>query len=243
MSIKDSDIVLLMDKRLVNKISDRILSDISGWKGRKDLYSLILYGSVIRCDYIPKVSDIDFFAVVYNEGIVSELKEILTRACRDIDVCEVDLAWEYLENLEDPLFMGYPYKFLTVYQEDFRRHHLVVYGEDIIDMLPKYRWNRIIRWRCGHLLNLAQHYLEKGDNRMMHIVAGETARLIVWIEKKTLNKRHIVATLERMGDQQALQIYQAYLKGREQPYSNQHLYKFIKSRVEKIMETTPWGQI
>jgi len=66
------------------------------------------------------VSDIDFFTVVKSSVIIEELKRLLVDVCKDNDMYEVDLAWEYLENMDGPLVEGYPCKFLTIYQEDFR---------------------------------------------------------------------------------------------------------------------------
>lgn len=60
---------------------------------------------------------------------------MLRECARSVDCREIDLAWEYRTNLGDP-YEGVPFKFLTVYREDFRRHHTLVYGNDVLDELP-----------------------------------------------------------------------------------------------------------
>jgi len=201
----------------------------------KELYSFILYGSLVRGDFIPKVSDIDFFAVVKNDVIIPTLKEILLDVCRDIEASEVDLAWEYLENICDPLSRGYPFKFLTIYQDDFIRNHVVVYGRDIADMLPRYDVESLIKWRCRFLLNLVERH--KGNIKMLHIIAGETARLMAWIEHRSLHKETVLNTLLRLGDWDALEIYKAYLDKRRLPYTEGFLIQFVKTRVKKILDS------
>ena len=199
----------------------------------RELYSLILYGSIVRGDFIPKVSDIDFFAVVRSEAVIPILKEILEDVCRDLEALEVDLAWEYLDNIYDPLNRGYPFKFLTIYQDDFIKHHIVVYGRDIVDMLPRYDAESLIKWRCRFLLNLLERH--KGNTKMLHIIAGETARLMAWIESKSLHKEAVLETLVRLGDSDALKIYNAYLDKRRHPYTDGFLIQFVKSRINKIL--------
>jgi len=170
----------------------------------RKLYSLILYGSIVRGDFILGVSDIDFFAVVMDESIIPWLKELLIDICKDLEVSEVDLAWEYLENLNDPLNKGYPFKFLTIYQDDFVRNSIVIYGRDVVGMLPKYDTNSLVTWRCRFLLNLLDQY--RGNIKMLHIIAGETARLLAWIEKRSLHKKDVLKALTKIGDVDALNI-------------------------------------
>lgn len=199
----------------------------------KKIYSLILYGSIVRNDFIQKVSDIDFFVVVIDDDIVSRLREILLEECKVIDAYEVDLAWEYLENLDDPLNKGYPFKFLTIYQEDFIKNHILIYGEDITNILPRYDTSKLVMWRCKFLLKLANQYM--GNTKMLHIIAGETVRLMAWIRSHSLHKDVVLQTLLKIRDKEAIEIYKAYLNQRHQPYTDKYLISFIKTRLNKIL--------
>jgi predicted nucleotidyltransferase len=117
---------------------------------REELYSLILFGSYVRGDFVEGVSDLDFFAVVNesHERSIERLRSLLDECMKNIKRREVDLAWSYLEELDDPLNKGYPFNFLTIYQDDFFGNHIVVYGKEIESILPRYDWRELIRWRA-----------------------------------------------------------------------------------------------
>jgi len=163
-------------------------------KLKDELYSLILYGSAVRGDFIKGVSDLDFFAVVKTKDkILPSLREILEKCTKDIDAVEVDVAWEFLKNLDDLFNKGVPFKFLTVYQEDFLKNHVVIYGEDIAKILPKYKFEDLIEWRVKRLLMLSD--ANRGKLKMLHITAGEVARLLALLNgakslKKKIFSRH-----------------------------------------------------
>jgi len=98
------------------------------------LYSLILYGSLMRDDFVPGTSDVDFFIVLEDNAdpdtVISQIRPILEECSAQLNPLEVDIAWEWLSNLRDPLRLGYPYKFLTIYQADFRKNHFVILGNE-----------------------------------------------------------------------------------------------------------------
>ena len=70
------------------------------------LHSLILYGSLLRGDFVPGTSDVDFFAVLEDgtdpEGIIEKIKPALEECSAFLNPVEVDVAWEWLSNLHDP---------------------------------------------------------------------------------------------------------------------------------------------
>ncbi|MBO8173917.1 MAG: nucleotidyltransferase domain-containing protein [Thermococcus sp.] len=205
---------------------------------KNELYSLILYGSFVRGDFLENVSDLDFFAVIIkDESVIPKLRQILEGCTKKINAVEVDLAWEYLENLSDPLRKGVPFKFLTIYQEDFLENHIVVYGKDIANILPKYKFEDLLGWRIERILKLIEG--SKGNPKLMHILAGETARLLALINgAKSLRKGDIVNALEKIQDEEALEIYKAYLDGRKLKFDEKFLINFIDSRIEKIKEAS-----
>jgi len=201
------------------------------------LYSLILFGSFVRGDFLEGVSDLDFFAVIVkrSESTIPKLKRILEECTQEVKATEVDLAWEYLKNLEDPLRKGYPFKFLTIYQEDFLKNHIVVYGKGIEDILPRYNWRKLVRWRAERVLSSLER--RRGDLKMLHISAGEVARLLAFLGgAKTLEKNEILEALQKMGDREALEIYQAYLEGRKLKFNEEMLVNFISSRIMKVLD-------
>ncbi|ADT83595.1 hypothetical protein TERMP_00618 [Thermococcus barophilus MP] len=201
---------------------------------KNELYSLILYGSFVRGDFLENVSDLDFFAVIIkDESIIPKLRQVLEDCTKEINAVEVDLAWEYLENISDPLRRGVPFKFLTIYQEDFLENHIVVYGKDIANILPKYKFENLLSWRIERILKLIER--SKRNPKLMHILAGETARLLALINgAKSLRKKDIVNALEKIRDEEALEVYRAYLNGRKLKFDEGFLTRFIEARIDRI---------
>ena len=202
------------------------------------LYSLILFGSHVRGDFIDDVSDLDFFAVLKGEShdsIIPRLKAIIEEYTEQIRYRQVDLAWEHLDNLDDPMNKGYPFKFLTFYQEDFIENHVVVYGKDIVSLLPRYDWEGLLRWRAERLLTNIKRDRDKPE--MLRLGAGEVIKLIALMGgAKSIDKADITSTLEVLGDDEALEIFSAYLNGRELEHTKEYWANFMRSRIKKMFE-------
>ena len=200
------------------------------------LYSLILYGSLARGDYLPGTSDVDFFAVLEDcaepEETLSKIRPVLEECTKHLEPVEVDIAWEWFSNLRDPLNFGYPYKFLTIYQQDFRESHIVVTGEDIVELLPEYRVEEILPQRLDDILKNLERF--SGNQKMLHILAGETARLMAFLNDSSLRKEDVLRKLEELGDEEAVKLYRSYLAGRRMEFSEEFLREFVASRVEKM---------
>ena len=200
------------------------------------LYSLILYGSLARGDYLPGTSDVDFFAVIEDgvkpEDVISKIRPVLEECTEHLKPVEVDIAWERLSNLRDPLNLGYPYKFLTVYQADFRGNHIVVTGEGITGLLPEYRVEEVLPGRLEGILKNLERFSE--NPKMLHILAGETARLMAFLNGSSLRKEDVLRKLEELGDEEAVKIYRSYLAGRKMGFRGEFLREFVASRVEKM---------
>lgn len=200
------------------------------------LYSLILFGSYVRGDFIDGVSDLDFFAVLKGESyetIIPGLRAVVEECAEHIRCREVDLAWERLENLDDPLNKGFPFKFLTFYQEDFIENHVVVYGKDIVGLLPVYDREGLLRWRAERLLTNLERDRDKPE--MLRLGAGEVIRLIaIWGGAKSIDKADVMSTLEALGDDEALEIFTAYLNGTELERAAEYWADFMKSRIQKM---------
>ena len=219
----------------MNEVVDCIRQNLGRVLG---LYSLILYGSLVGGDYLPGTSDVDFFAVL-EDGIEPEetllkIRPVLEECTKHLEPVEVDIAWEWLSNLRDPLNLGYPYKFLTVYQADFRENHTVIVGEDVVGLLPEYEIGEILPKRLEKLLKNLDHDLTTGNLKMLHILAGETARLVAFLHGLSLRKGDVLRKLEELGDEDAVKIYRAYLDGRKTEFDEEFLAEFVVSRVEKL---------
>ncbi|ACJ16847.1 hypothetical protein TON_1357 [Thermococcus onnurineus NA1] len=200
------------------------------------LHSLILFGSLVRGDFIPGTSDVDFFAVLEDgadpEGILSKIRPVLEECSSSLRSVEVDIAWEYYSNLRDPLNLGYPYKFLTIYHRDFRENHVVVLGEDVVESLPEYNFREILSARLDGILENLERF--SGNRKMLHILAGETARLLAFIHGSDLKKDDVLKTLKDLGDGDAIRIYEAYLDGRKTYFDEEFLKEFVRFRVGKM---------
>jgi len=216
-------------ERLADCIREK-LGRVSG------LRSLILYGSLVRGDFVPGTSDVDLFAVLEDgtdpESVLREIKPVLEECSAFLNPVEVDVAWEWFSNLRDPLNLGYPYKFLTIYQPDFVGNHLVILGEDVVDIIPRYSVDDILPERLEGILRNLERF--KGNGKMLHILAGETARLIAFINGSGLDKWDVLRTLEDLGEGSALEVYRAYISGRKTPFDEEFLRGFVLSSVEKI---------
>ena len=201
---------------------------------REVLYSLILFGSYVRGDFVEGVSDLDFFAVVNesHERSIERLRSLLDECTKNIKRREVDLAWSYLEELDDPLNKGYPFNFLTIYQDDFLENHIVVYGKKIESVLPRYDWRGLIRWRAEQLLKR-----DRGSPRMLRIGAGQVIRLLALVNGAGgIGKDDVLSTVETLGDPEALEIFKAYLEGTTLEREDGFWVGFITSRINKILE-------
>jgi predicted nucleotidyltransferase len=203
----------------------------------KRLYSLILFGSYVRGDFIEGVSDIDFFAVFNdsNEGSIPKLIEILEECTSSIKYKLIDLPCANISDLREPLKQINPLKFLTFYQDDFLKYHKVVYGDDISDILPSYDKKTLLNSRAEQLMRAPQRF--KDDLKLLLLSAGETVRFEAIINgSNSISKGDIMKTLEKIGDEEALNIYSAYVEGKEIEFSREYLSSFIVSRISRFLE-------
>lgn len=130
---------------------------------------------------------------------------------------------------------------MTIYQEDFLENHVVVYGNDIANILPRYEFKELLSWRVGRILELSEKFRE--NRKMMHILAGETARLLALIN----GVKSLKNALEKIQDEEALEIYKAYPDRRKLKFDEESLVKFIESRIrklKKLLQTPPiWSNL
>lgn len=197
----------------------------------EQIHSLIRFGSFERGDFIPGQSDLDYFVVFEDDESIYKNVESLLGDCTEATLYrEIDLAWEYHENLSNP-YDGVPYKFLTIYQTDFRRHHTLVYGTDICPELPRYDFSEELPRRLDRMERLLA---ENEDDRMLRFLAGECARLQAVLDgAPSLRKRDVLATLEDNGRTEAYELYRRYADG-EVPFEPRYYRLFIEEQVARM---------
>ncbi|WP_297505949.1 hypothetical protein [Thermococcus sp.] len=108
----------------------------------------------------------------------------------------------------------------------------MVIGEEIVGLLPEYEIGEILPRRLEGILRNLEHF--SGNRKMLHILAGETARLIAFLHGSSLKKEDVLRKLEELGDEDALKIYRSYLAGRKTEFSGKFLRDFVAKRVEKM---------
>lgn len=200
------------------------------------IHSLVLFGSYVRGDFVPGLSDLDILVVVEDEASdLDRLREIIVGCVEGVAYKLIDLPWERLENLRDPMNMGYGFKFLTIYLPDFLENHEVIYGEEVAHLLPRYDQDTLLRWRAGRLKDMK---LPRERPDLAPVVAGEVCRLMAIVAGAgDINKKTILSALKSVGDEQATEIYENYVENRKPDKSQEYYLEFIESRM-KVIEST-----
>jgi len=203
--------------------------------------SVVRYGSYERGDFVPGESDLDFFLVLdagaAEDGVVGDVESILRDCAADVPVREVDVAWEYRGNLADPLNEGRPWKFLTVYQQDFRQHHTVVYGTDVADTLPPYDFDELVEWRAGRLRELADEAHKEGDRKLLHVAAGEVTRLRALVDgADSLRKDDVLAALAASDREAAHRVYEHYVESGSYDLDPELLVSFVREQTAELTD-------
>lgn len=214
------------------KLVDEIKKDIVL---RDQLFSLIAHGSIIRGDFIENQSDLDIYAVFkkISKEPISKLTELIEKHVK-INYRVLDFACSNLEELDDPLTKGYPFKMLISEQEDFKQNHLVLYGNEIMDLIPVYTWDETKHWRAKRLIENIESFKDRPE--MMRIGAGQTILFMTREAGATgIGKDETLCVLKKIGDEQAIEIYTAYLEGVELDYPLEFWVGFIKSRLKSYV--------
>jgi predicted nucleotidyltransferase len=198
------------------------------------IYSLILFGSYVRGDFVPGLSDLDILVIVRDESPdMVRLHEIISSCVEGTGHRFLDLPWERLENLRDPMNMGYGFKFLTIYLDDFLENHELIYGEDVAPLLPRYDTDVLMRWRMERLSKSEKLIKDRPD--LAPVVAGEVCRLMAIIGGVgDISKQGVLDALKAVGDEQATDIYESYVRNRKPDKDQEYYVKFIESRIRKI---------
>lgn len=205
----------------------------------RKLASLIIFGSFIRGDYIPGLSDLDFFAVFeeFDEETYEKLLKILKKETGELSPKLIDLPYELMDNLSDPMNKGYFFKFLTFYQNDFLNNHRVIYGKEIRQIIPRYKQSELIEWRAEKMLSNAELFARTRPE-LLKVQAGEVAKFLAVVNGETkIDKKSVLKSLEKLGDKKAYKIYYEYVNEEDEQHSNEYYIQFIKTRLEPITNT------
>jgi hypothetical protein len=152
-----------------------------------------------------------------------------------LNTLRLDISCGTLSDLDNPLNKGFPFKFLTFYQDDFLKNHIVVYGEGIEAVLPRYDRRELFRWRAQRLLVNIEDF--KDDLDMLQIRAGEVIRLIALLNgAESIEKNEIYDTIKRLGDEEVIEIFEAYLAGRKLDHNSEYWIEFTRSKIKKYLE-------
>ncbi|MEB3805957.1 MAG: nucleotidyltransferase domain-containing protein [Desulfurococcales archaeon] len=205
----------------VGRTSECIASELAELVSRADLSKCLeeaaLYGSLVRGDFDPNISDIDIFLVISDRcpvaDAVEEVKKLLVESARKciggLPVRGVDVAW----CLAEELGYGCQYKFLTLYRMDFEENHIIAWGRALHKKIPWQSWSEIL---CGSLERVKTRLREwSGKPELLPIAAGEAVKLALAASgyRGPWTKHGILRELEARGWKRALGLWRKYIEG------------------------------
>jgi predicted nucleotidyltransferase len=147
------------------------------------LISVVLYGSAITDEYIPKKSDLNFLVVLSEEGIeqLHFVYELVAKWRKKRVGTPLFLTKAYINSSLDT----FPVEFLNI-----KRNYKVVFGEDILEGL--FIEKEFIRMQCerelkGKLLLLRERYVEtRGKPKNLRTIVNNTLSDFIFIFKGLL---------------------------------------------------------
>jgi predicted nucleotidyltransferase len=147
------------------------------------LISVILYGSAVTDEYIPKKSDLNFLIVLSEEGIeqLHVVYDLVAKWRKKRVGTPLFLTKAYIDSSLDT----FPIEFLNI-----KRNYKVIFGEDILEQLSLEK--EFIRMQCerelkGKLLLLRERYVEtRGKATALRSVVANTLSDFIFILKGLL---------------------------------------------------------
>ena len=158
--------------------TSRLFSDDYRMVFGDQLISVVLYGSAITDEYIPKKSDINFLVVVSEEGIkqLHFVYDLVAKWRKKKVGTPLFLTKAYINSSLDT----FPIEFLNI-----QRNYTVIFGEDILEGLSFEK--EFIRMQCerelkGKLLLLRERYVEtRGKSTALRTLATNTLSDFIFI--------------------------------------------------------------
>lgn len=147
--------------RLVDKVRS-FLHELD-FSMQSSVYSAVVFGSLVRSDFIPDISDIDVFVVFENntrreiiEDVIRGIENLAKplRGCSNYEKV-IDIPWGFKREL--PLKGRKPlkpfFKFLDIYAFDFVDNSKTIFGEDFTYKLVIPDPKEIIEERAHSILD------------------------------------------------------------------------------------------
>ena len=189
----------------ITEISQSLVDDYRKVLGN-DLISVILYGSALTAEYVPKKSDLNFLIVLSEEGIekLHLVYDLVAKWRKKRVGTPLFLTKAYIDSSLDT----FPIEFLNI-----KRNYTVVFGEDILEGLSFEK--EFVRMQCerelkGKLLLLRERYVgTKGKTKALKSLISGTFPTFIFVFKGLLylldrevpaTKRETVSTLAKALD-------------------------------------------
>ena len=186
--------------------TSRLLADDYRKVFGNDLISVILYGSAVTEEYVPKKSDLNFLIVLSEEGIeqLHLVYDLVAKWRKKRVRTPLFLTKAYIDSSLDT----FPIEFLNI-----KRNYTVVFGEDILEGLSFEK--EFIRMQCerelkGKLLLLRERYVgTKGKAKALRGLISGTVPTFIFVFRGLLylldkevpaTKRETVNTLAKALD-------------------------------------------
>ena len=233
-----SDLALDLSRCLRESVSrDRLLSGA--------LRELVLYGSIVRGDYIPEISDVDLFYVLDDserdrvDSIDERLREHTSSCMERLNIHSgrgVDTAWCFYSEVAGDRHDLCDFKFLTLYRGDFERFSIIVYGEPIHRFLRPPPLDRSLLMAYNRLRSRFREW--RGRDDLLPIVAGELIKLLLIVDgyRGPLSKYAILNQLRSSGRNDLADYWARYIGGGKQDLDKtveiiNQLFRAVRNRL------------
>jgi len=218
-------------------------------KNSKKIFSAVVYGSLLRGDFIPGISDIDLLIVFKREAdieYINRLQEAIWK-CSENYRGEahfekiVDILWIYKDGL--PLKntdVVSPFKCLSIYAFDFVKYSKVLFGVDFRKDLKVPDPKKMVKTRAKRLLELLEKFTREKKYNMVEILAGEAIRLAqICYGEATIDKRLVFRNfMKYVPDYSykrlAEKIWSRYLTKHKKPLTQEELEKYVSFIKETV---------
>ena len=219
---------------------------------KRKIVSVVLFGSILRGDFVPNVSDIDILIVFSDNASREDIDKILEtiysigekyRGFSKYDKV-IDVPWMF--EREIPMKGSGKrsiFKFLSIYAFDFAKYSMVLYGRDIVNEIEIPDPKSLIIDRAKRLLELLEKYESENNEYMISILAGEATRLAqiaygeITIDKRKVLKNFLKYVPEYPMRTFAIEIWRKYLTPESQvtPDYIEKCKKFIRNTLKLIL--------
>jgi len=223
------------------------------------IYSAVVYGSLLRGDFTPNVSDIDLLLVFKKNTPINKINNLLNEIWKCAEKYYglsnyekiIDILWIYEnELLLKDTDVESPFKCLSIYAFDFVKYSKVIRGVDFRKELKVQNPKVLVEKRAKRILELLEKFYSERKYNMIEILAGEAIRLAqihygeLTIDKRKVFKNFMKYVPEYPSKKLAEKIWTKYLTQDKKPLSSKELeeyIKFIKETVALVLKNQQGG--